>query len=107
MTTISHPDPERQQPNVKSLTRNQKALINDLLVKYPHITPASVQYYYDHYNYARNWFVCIEIHPEAYPRFQTITRCDHSHTAQAKVKEIRAYIAAASSTPDGESGGAE
>lgn len=74
------------------LTCNQRAAIDRLLAKYPTITHMSVSTQYEHYNYARNWFIYIEIDPEAYHKFVTITRCDHSWTAATKAQAIRRYI---------------
>jgi len=91
---VSNSTPIPISSQVKStLTRNQRAAIDRLMVKYPTITPQHVRSHYEHYYYARNWFVWIEIEPgQSYPD-TTITRCDHAYTAGAKAKAIRAYIA--------------
>lgn len=90
---MTHSTDSTSKTQVTTLTKNQRATIDRLMVKYPAITPESVRYHYEHYHYARNWFVTIEIDPEAYYNVLPITRCDHAHTADIKAKAVRAYIA--------------
>jgi hypothetical protein len=74
------------------LTQRQKATIDRLLIEHPTITPTDVRSHYEHYYFARNWFVWIEIEPNHYNFDTTITRCDHSYTAAVKAQAIRRYI---------------
>jgi len=74
------------------LTAKQKAKIDQLLTQYPTIEPTDVRSHYEHYYFARNWFVWIEIEPGHYNFDATITRCDHSYTAAVKAQAIRCYI---------------
>jgi hypothetical protein len=85
------------------LTKNQKAAIDRLMIKYPNITPADVRSHYEHYYYSRNWFVWIEVEGGHHDTDTTITRCNHAHTAAAKAKVIRAYIARALIAKGGQS----
>jgi hypothetical protein len=74
------------------LTKRQKTIIDRLLIKYPAISPTDVRSHYEHYHFARNWFVWIEIVPGHYNFEATITRCDHLSSAAVKAKLIREYI---------------
>ena len=78
---------------VNTLTKNQRALIDRLMERCPHISPADVHHSYEHYCYARNWHVFIAETPDLYRHLTIVTRCDHDRTAKEKVLAIRAYIA--------------
>lgn len=77
---------------MNGLTQRQKTIIDRLLIEYPAISPADVRSHYEHYYFARNWFVWIEVVPGHYNFEATITRCDHSYTAAVKAQAIRRYI---------------
>jgi hypothetical protein len=75
------------------LTAKQQTAIDQLLEKYPTIDPTMVRTHYEHFCFARNWFVWIELEPGHYNFDTTITRCDNSWTAAGKARMIREYIA--------------
>lgn len=84
------------QSQVNSLTKRQQQKIDLLLALHPAINPSRVSYSYQHHYFARNYFVIIRYEMDDADRWtvnSVITRCDWKHTAQAKVDQIRAYIA--------------